>query len=115
MLKFAVTDTHVDHYLSLKAADTKSAAWWDGFTGLTIVVSQLGLLTGALGATHLVAVVDRHSIQTFAWAFHAQESVDYIMEKIPKKIFHKAWRIRLAQSIQLALELHEETVAPVKA
>lgn len=107
--KIQVTDMHREHYIRLEAADANTAVWFDGFTGLQIVVSHLGLgLSGAVGAGYLVSVIDRGCKQTFAWAFHDDSSVVYIKGKIPEKTMHKVWKERLAASIRLALQLHAQ-------
>lgn len=114
--RIPVTDAHPDHYLKLEAWHGGTVVWWDGFTGLTIVVAEISIgLSMAVGAGLLVSVIDRHSDQTFAWAFHADSSASYIAEKVPQKAFSKTWRTRLAQSIQLALRLHDQVIAPKEA
>lgn len=107
MTRVQVSTAHPDHYLKPVAWSGGTVVWWDGFTGLTLVVTQMESgLTRAVGAGLLVSVIDRRSEQTFAWAFHADSSAAYIAEKIPAGMFSQTWRTRLAQSIQVALRLH---------
>lgn len=111
-----MSSTHADHYIQLRAVNGETVAWWDGFTGLTVVVARVGLgISGEIGATHLVSVIDRQCQQTFAWAFHADSSAQYISEKIPRKVFDKFWRQRLAQSIHIALRLHDQAAGATAA
>jgi hypothetical protein len=107
-----VSDAHSDHYIRLDAWTDTTAVWWDGFTGLTVVVSYMPTLRGAINSTHLVAVIDRHSQQTWAWAFDALTDPVYVAEKIPQKTFNKVWRHRLGSSVALMLRLHEQLTRP---
>jgi hypothetical protein len=110
-----VSDAHVDHYIRLDGVEGQAAAWWDGFTGLTVVVAQYsGSVDFAINSSHLVSVIDRNGSQTFAWAFDSYSDVQYIAEKIPAKAFNNVWRQRLAESIRLMLRLHEQAVATAR-
>lgn len=103
-----ITTTHPDHYIRLDAVSGDTAVWWDGFTGLTVVVSYLPNLSHAINSTHLVSVIDRHSAQTWAWAFDSLTDPVYVSEKIPTKTFNKYWRKRLGQSVAAMLRLHQQ-------
>lgn len=105
--RITVSDAHRDHYLKLQCVDLPTAVWFDGFTGLALVVTRLGIGAALeVGGPLLVSVVDRCSTQTLAWAFSPDAGWSYIKEKIPAKAFSRVWRQRLAESIQVALRLH---------